>query len=102
MKIWVLYSLCLLFLWGCSNSTAPSAMDPWVEQNGKLKVLSTTAMIDDVVRQIGRERIDHLPLIMGEIDPHSYELVKGDDEKLSMATLIFFNGLGLEHGASLR
>ena len=77
-------------------------MDHWAEQNGKLKVLSTTAMIDDVVGQIGKERIDHLPLIMGEIDPHSYELVKGDDEKLSMATMIFFNGLGLEHGASLR
>ncbi len=59
-------------------------------------------MIDDVVGQIGKERIDHIPLITGEIDPHSYELVKGDDEKLSLATIIFYNGLGLEHGASLR
>ena len=71
-------------------------------QNGKLKVLSTTAMIDDIVGQIGKERINHIALITGEIDPHSYELVKGDDEKFTLATLIFYNGLGLEHGASLR
>jgi manganese/zinc/iron transport system substrate-binding protein len=77
-------------------------MDAWTKQNGKLKVLSTTAMIDDIVGQIGKERVDHIPLIVGEIDPHSYELVKGDDEKLSLASIIFFNGLGLEHGASLR
>ena len=37
----------------------------------------------------------------GNAHPHSYELVKGDDEKLERADLIFYNGLGLEHGASL-
>ena len=35
------------------------------------------------------------------LDPHSYELVKGDDEKLDRADLIFYNGLGLEHGRAL-
>jgi len=72
------------------------------KSNGKLKVISTTAMIDDVVAQIGKDRIDHTSLITGEIDPHSYELVKGDDEKLKTARLVFSNGLGLEHGASLQ
>ena len=65
-------------------------------------MLSTTAMIDDIVRQIGGDRINAIALISGEIDPHSYELVKGDDEKISLAQVIFYNGLGLEHGASLR
>jgi manganese/zinc/iron transport system substrate-binding protein len=41
-------------------------------------------------------------LIKGELDPHSYQLVKGDDEKLAFADLIFYNGLGLEHGPSLQ
>lgn len=36
------------------------------------------------------------------MDPHSYELVKGDDEKFSVAQIIFYNGLGLEHSASLK
>lgn len=98
-----LFLLCLiLLLCGCSSSRSPSLLEIWAKQNGKIKVLSTTAMIDDIVGQIGGERIDHLALITGDIDPHSYELVKGDDEKLLLAQLIFYNGLGLEHGASLR
>lgn len=69
--------------------------------NGKVKVLSTTAMIDDLVAEIGGDEIDHTSLIVGNLDPHSYELVKGDDEKFLRADLVFYNGLGLEHGASL-
>jgi manganese/zinc/iron transport system substrate-binding protein len=86
--------------WGCSQGD--SSIDEWVLPDGKIKVLSTTAIIDDVIGKIGGDRIAHLSLITGEMDPHSYELVKGDDEKINLATLIFCHGLGLEHGASLR
>ncbi len=92
-------------LMGCGGQAqkeGSSAFNEWMKPNGKLKVLSTTAMIDDLVAKVGGEKIDHLSLIIGEIDPHSYELVKGDDEKLSQADVLFHNGLGLEHGASLR
>ena len=91
--------LCILSL-GCSKGSSP--IDDWMKPDGKLKVLSTTAIVDDVVARIGKERISHLSLITGEMDPHSYELVKGDDEKINRATLIFCHGLGLEHGASLK
>lgn len=70
--------------------------------HGKIQVLSTTGVIDDLIKEIGGERLDHTSLILGEIDPHSYELVKGDDEKISLAKIVFYNGLGLEHGASLQ
>lgn len=73
-----------------------------MEPNGKPKVLSTIAMIDDLVAEIAGEYIDHTVLIYGEVDPHSYELVKGDGEKFEYADLIFYNGLGLEHGASIQ
>lgn len=59
-------------------------------------------MIHDIVKQIGGDEAISIPLIRGELDPHSYELVKGDDEKFAAADLIFYNGLGLEHGLSLR
>lgn len=58
-------------------------------------------MIHDLVQQIGGGYVDGLALIEGELDPHSYQLVKGDDEKLSFAQIIFSNGLQLEHGPSL-
>ena len=88
---------------GCSSSSSErrSSLNSWMEENGKIKVLSTIEMISDLVEGIGKEHIDPLTLIRGELDPHSYELVKGDDEKVRRADVIFYNGLGLEHGATL-
>lgn len=67
-----------------------------------VNVLSTTALVRDLVCQIGGKRIESVLLIEGEVDPHTYELAKGDSDKLLAADLIIANGLGLEHGASLR
>jgi len=67
----------------------------------KIKVVSTTAMIAEIVEHIAKDKIESVCLIKGDIDPHSYELVKGDQAKLSSANCIFYQGLGLEHGASL-
>ncbi len=99
MKYLVFILIGLLALWGCSPKESSSST--WFEDNGKVKVLSTTAMIDDLVGEIGGDLVDHTALIVGEIDPHSYELVKGDDEKIAFADLMIGNGLNLEHGASL-
>lgn len=73
----------------------------WMKQNGRVKVLCTISMIGDVVERIGGEYVDVLTLISGDLNPHSYELVKGDDEKFRIADIIFCNGLGLEQGSSL-
>lgn len=84
------------------SKTEQGGLENYLHQNGKIKVLSTTAMIGDMVQRVGKGRIDHMTLIVGEVDPHSYELVKGDDEKIDFADIVFYNGLGLEHGASLQ
>jgi manganese/zinc/iron transport system substrate-binding protein len=90
----------LLLFCGCSGER--SDLTRWLQPNDKLKVLCTTGMIEDLVSQIGGPYVDTMVLIKGELDPHSYQLVKGDDEKISYADLIFYNGLGLEHGPSLK
>ncbi|MEN9344249.1 MAG: hypothetical protein RLZZ453_1036 [Chlamydiota bacterium] len=94
-----LFFLLTIFFSSCSNPISGTA--EWMKKNNKLKVLCTTGMIHDLVSEIGGERVDSIALIQAEVDPHSYELVKGDDEKFSLAQIIFYNGLGLEHGASL-
>ncbi len=94
------YIALLLLLVGCTQT--PSKDMAWFQESKKLKVLTSTAMIHDIVDQVGGEHVHSIPLIRGELDPHSYELVKGDDEKFMVADLIFYNGLGLEHGLSLR
>jgi manganese/zinc/iron transport system substrate-binding protein len=102
MRVFVQHFLCILciFFMGCGKSPSKGVAAPF--QPATLRVLSTTAMIGDIVGRIVGNRVQHDFLIRGETDPHSYELIKGDDEKISMAQLIFYNGLGLEHGASLR
>lgn len=98
-----LFFACLLLitLVGCQDSAHLSTQN-WMQSNDKVKVLSTIAMIDDLVKEIGSPFVDSTVLIRGELDPHSYQLVKGDDEKMAFADIIFFNGLGLEHGPSLQ
>jgi manganese/zinc/iron transport system substrate-binding protein len=85
----------LLILAACQVSKQP------VEQTGKKKVLSTIAQIGDLVAFVGGDRIESQVLVRGELNPHSYELVKGDDEKISQSQILFYNGLGLEHGGSV-
>lgn len=95
--------LILGLLFGCTSppSGKQNALVSWMEGNGKIKVLSSVEMVSDLVRGIGKEHIENLTLVQGELDPHSYELVKGDDEKLRRADIIFYVGIGLEHGATL-
>lgn len=74
----------------------------WSGKSSKVKVLSTTPMIDYLVGAIAQDHVFHQALITGDLDPHSYELVKGDRDKIYYADIIFYNGLDLEHGASVK
>lgn len=100
---WIfIFCLCAGGIFALSHNRVNSQSSMDLESsNKKIKVLSTIPMIGDLVERIGGEAIDHMTLIQGNIDPHNYELVKGDVEKIQYADIIFYNGLGLEHGASL-
>ncbi|MBS4167911.1 zinc ABC transporter substrate-binding protein [Parachlamydia sp. AcF125] len=101
MKRFSLWAFFLsLILWGCASEKNSKHLS--TSQERKIPVLSTTAMINDLVKKIGESYIEDRILIPGELDPHSYQLVKGDDEKLTSAKIIFYNGLELEHGPSLK
>jgi manganese/zinc/iron transport system substrate-binding protein len=101
MKGFLTFIISALLLSACSSGQK-NDFQAWAQPDGRLKVLSTIAMINDLVEQIGGENVSTLTLVKGGLDPHSYQLVKGDDEKLALADLIFCSGLGLEHGPSLR
>lgn len=99
----LLFGVLASSLMGCSgrNNNRAERLRSWMAPNGKIKILSTIAQIGDLVQEVGGERVDGSILISGDLDPHSYELVKGDDEKLVRADAVFYNGLGLEHGAGI-
>lgn len=98
----ILFFLLVLSLCGCQDSLRQQELNRWMQEKEKIRVLSTIAMIDDLVSIIGGDKVNTYVLISGQLDPHSYQLVKGDDEKISAAEIIFFNGLNLEHGPSLK
>lgn len=101
----LLVILGLIQITSCSTSDSKQQFESvqnWFNPNHKVKILATTAMINDIVQLVGGKYVDSIALIHGQLDPHTYQLVKGDDEKLSFATIIFYNGLGLEHGPSLQ
>src|SRR5579872_4447872 len=93
--MFLLKKVCLLLILtsiaiGCSSK---NRLNEWMKESPRVKILSTTAQIGDLAEEIGGERVDGWVLIQGDLDPHSYEIVKGDDEKLARAQLIFYNGL---------
>lgn len=103
MRVWLMFLTILTVAFGCAGPQQRNEqLKQWMTPDGKVKVLSTVAMIDDLVKQIGGDHVDTLVLITGQLDPHSYQLVKGDDEKFMVAHIVFFNGLNLEHGPSLQ
>lgn len=93
----------LILLAACSSALKQRQNDiqQWMQPSGKVKVLATTEMIADSVKRVGGDRVDTLTLIVGELDPHSYQLVKGDGELFDRADLVVYNGIGLEHTPSI-
>lgn len=91
---------CFLILFSCGAGN--HELRNWILDKERLHILTTTAMIGDLVKEVGGDEVNVLVLIKGDLDPHSYQLVKGDDEKLLQADIVFANGLALEHGPSLQ
>ncbi len=62
----------------------------------KLKIVATTSMIADAVRQVGGNRVDVTALMGPGVDPHAYRQTRSDIAKILRADLIFWHGLYLE------
>ncbi len=88
----------LLGLAACSPS-GEGATDRALAQDGsdrRLKVIATTSIVGDVVRQVGGDTIDLDVLLPVGADPHGFEPSPRDIAKIADADLVFANGAGLE------
>jgi len=61
-----------------------------------LNVVTTTAHVGDLVRNIGGERVRVANLLGEGVDPHSYRLTRSDTAQLMRADVVAYNGLLLE------
>lgn len=66
------------------------------QRDGKLKIVTTTTMITDMVQNIGGDKVDVQGLMGSGVDPHLYKASEGDVSKLFNADVIIYNGLHLE------
>lgn len=78
----------IISLVGCKSKTE--------KENTKLKVVTTTTMITDMIQHIGGKNIEIQGLMGSGVDPHLYKASEGDVTKLSEADVIIYNGLHLE------
>jgi manganese/zinc/iron transport system substrate-binding protein len=62
----------------------------------KIKVVATTGMIGDAVKEIAGSHAQVVTLMGPGVDPHLYKATHGDLERLTEADIIFYNGLHLE------
>lgn len=65
-------------------------------ENGILKVVTTTTMITDLVKNIGGDKLEVKGLMGAGVDPHLYKASEGDVSKLFNADVVIYNGLHLE------
>lgn len=61
-----------------------------------IKVVATTGMVADVVKNVGGERLEVTELMGPGIDPHAFKASERNVISLAEADLIFYNGLHLE------
>ena len=76
---------------GCRESAGPGPVGA-----GPLKVVATTSIIADAVRNVGGDHVAVTTLMPAGTDPHNYLPTSADTETFAGAHLILSNGLHLE------
>lgn len=79
----------LVFAVGCGKT-------PENVGNSKVKVVATTSIVADIVRQVGGEYIEVTSLTPVGVDIHEYQPSPQDVARVADADMVFENGLGLE------
>jgi manganese/zinc/iron transport system substrate-binding protein len=82
-----------LIVAGCSDDNSD-------DDNGALKIVSTTTWLHDAVSSVGGEAVDAVALMGPGIDPHDYVASEGDVTRMTDADLIVYNGHHLEGAMS--
>jgi ABC-type Zn uptake system ZnuABC Zn-binding protein ZnuA len=63
----------------------------------KILAVSTITVINDIVKNIGGDKVDARSICQVGIDPHMYQPKPADPRLVSQSDIVFINGLTLEH-----
>jgi ABC-type Zn uptake system ZnuABC Zn-binding protein ZnuA len=65
--------------------------------SGKIRAVSSITIINDIVRNIGGDKVEAVSICGVGIDPHTYKPKPNDPRTVSECDIVFINGLALEH-----
>jgi manganese/iron transport system substrate-binding protein len=77
---------------GCTAERSPTP------QSGKPTVVATSTILQDLAAQVGGNQFEIVGILQPGQDPHVYEPVPRDTQRLESADLVLYNGYNLEPG----
>ena len=100
--LWLTVAAAVLAAAGCGGPTADGGkfeggkLARKAAVGGRPRILVTTTVVADLVRQVAGDRVEVDCLMPPGIDPHSYKATPRDAERLLEADLVVASGLHLE------
>ncbi len=85
-----------LLLAACQANGSPAASGDATPGTRALKVVTTTTVFADIVRNVGGDRVDVASIIPPGVGPEDFEPKPDDAKKLADANLVVSNGVGLD------
>lgn len=67
-----------------------------VNAEDKIKVMSSFNAVNEIVKYIGKDKVESQMIVSPGLEPHDFEPSPQDIVKLKEAKLVFINGLGME------
>lgn len=65
--------------------------------NGRIRTVSSITIINDIVKNIGGDKVEAVSICGVGLDPHTYKPKPNDPRLISESDLVFINGFALEH-----
>lgn len=98
MKKLLVAALVVLGIAGCATGKENSSQTTSATaESKKIQVVTTNSIIYDMTKNIAGDLVDLHSIVPVGQDPHEYEPLPEDVQKVQKADLIFYNGINLEN-----
>jgi manganese/zinc/iron transport system substrate-binding protein len=92
LKEFLIYLLPVLLSFGCGNTVRQKQ-----NSNDKIVAVSSITIINDIVKNIGKDKVEARSICGVGVDPHTYKAKPSDPRLISESDIVFINGFTLEH-----